>query len=65
VGTDIPLAELRKHYSGIILAYGAEGIFIKQQDVTITGDRRLWLEGEDQLKGIYAARAIVNWYIPE
>jgi len=50
VGTDISLKELRKHYSGLILAYGAEG------------DRRLWLEGEDQFKGIYAARAIVNWY---
>ena len=31
--------------------------------VTTTGDRRLWLEGEDQLKGIYAARAVVNWYV--
>lgn len=51
MGTDISLAELRKHYSGVILAYGAEG------------DRRLWLDGEDQFKGIYAARAIVNWYI--
>lgn len=26
------------------------------------GDRKLRLEGEDTLKGIYSARAIVNWY---
>jgi len=50
VGTDISVKELRKLYSAVILAYGAEG------------DKRLWLEGEDTFKGIYAARAIVNWY---
>ena len=55
IGKDLPLANLRPHYSAIVFAYGA------------TKDRRLGISGEDDLKGIYSARDFVGWYngLPE
>jgi adrenodoxin-NADP+ reductase len=41
---------LRKRYSAVVLAYGAEG------------NRDLGLAGESELKGIHSAREFVNWY---
>ena len=49
MGKDISVSELRKMYSAVILAYGAEG------------HRTLGIPGED-LKGIVQARSFVNWY---
>jgi adrenodoxin-NADP+ reductase len=51
----IPLASLLPHYDAILYAYGA------------SKDRTLGIPGEDNLKGIYSARAFVGWYngLPE
>eukprot|EP00850_Spirogloea_muscicola_P003743 SM000015S01243 [mRNA] locus=s15:717692:722281:- [translate_table: standard] len=49
LGRDVSLAQLRRHYHGVILAYGAES------------DRRLGISGED-LGGMHSAREFVWWY---
>ncbi|KAK6598350.1 hypothetical protein QC760_008443 [Botrytis cinerea] len=51
----LPLASLLPHYDAILYAYGA------------SRDRTLNIPGEDNLKGIYSARAFVGWYngLPE
>lgn len=49
VGRDLSLAELRRHYSAVVLCYGAES------------DRRLGVPGED-LPGVFSAREFVWWY---
>lgn len=51
----MPLASLLPHYDAILFAYGA------------SRDRTLNIPGEDNLKGIYSARAFVGWYngLPE
>ncbi|KAN0104713.1 mitochondrial putative NADPH:adrenodoxin oxidoreductase [Hyaloscypha variabilis] len=51
----LPLRTLLPHYDAILFAYGA------------SRDRTLGIPGEDNLKGIYSARAFVGWYngLPE
>ncbi|KAE8444485.1 hypothetical protein EG329_000469 [Mollisiaceae sp. DMI_Dod_QoI] len=51
----LPLRTLLPHYDAILFAYGA------------SRDRTLGIPGEDDLKGIYSARAFVGWYngLPE
>lgn len=49
VGHDVTLDELKQHYHAIVLSYGA------------SDDRELGVNGE-HLKGVYSARAFVNWY---
>ena len=49
VGKDVSVEELRKHYAGVILAYGA------------ASERTLNIPGSD-LKGIHPSRHFVNWY---
>jgi adrenodoxin-NADP+ reductase len=51
----LPLRSLLPHYDAILFAYGA------------SRDRTLGIPGEDNLKGIYSARAFVGWYngLPE
>lgn len=51
----LPLRTLLPHYDAILFAYGA------------SRDRELNIPGENQLKGIYSARAFVGWYngLPE
>lgn len=46
----VSVDELRKRYSGVILAYGA------------LKDRHLGLDGELSVNGILPSRRIVNWY---
>ena len=55
MGKDIPLSALKPHYHAILFAYGA------------SKDRKLGIPGEENLKGIYSARAFVGWYngLPE
>ena len=55
MGKDIPLSSLKPHYDAILFAYGA------------SKDRQLGIPGEEDLKGIYSARAFVGWYngLPE
>lgn len=55
VGKDLPLSSLIPHYDALLFAYGA------------SRDRRLAVPGEEDLKGIYSARAFVGWYngLPE
>ncbi|KAL8830532.1 MAG: hypothetical protein Q9191_001379 [Dirinaria sp. TL-2023a] len=55
VGRDLPLTSFRDHYDAVVFAYGA------------SKDRKLGIPGEDNLKGIYSARAFVGWYngLPE
>ena len=43
------MEDLRKHYDGLVLAYGA------------ASDGLLKIPGE-QLRGVHAARAFVGWY---
>ena len=50
VGKDISLPELQSLYDIVVLAYGCES------------DRKLGLEGEEELKGIFSAREFVAWY---
>jgi NADPH-dependent glutamate synthase beta subunit-like oxidoreductase len=49
VGRDVSVEELRQHYAGVILAYGA------------ASERTLSIPGSD-LKGIHPSRHFVNWY---
>ena len=51
----LPLQSLLPHYDAILFAYGA------------SKDKKLGIPGEDNLKGIYSARAFVGWYngLPE
>lgn len=49
VGEDIQIADLRKVYDAVVLAYGA------------SSDRSLGIPGE-ALQGVLSARAFVNWY---
>ncbi|MCJ1474447.1 NADPH-adrenodoxin reductase [Lambiella insularis] len=55
IGRDLPLSSLVPHYDAILFAYGA------------SKDRRLNTQGEDDVDGIYSARAFVGWYngLPE
>ena len=55
IGRDLRLASLKDHYDAILFAYGA------------SEDRKLGIPGEEELKGIYSARAFVGWYngLPE
>lgn len=46
----VSIDDLRKHYSAVILAYGA------------ASDRELGLEGEQTLKGVFPSRRIVEYY---
>ena len=48
IGRDLEIADLRRHYDAIILAYGAET------------DRSLGVPGED-LPGSYTAPSFVGW----
>lgn len=52
---ELPLNLLLPHYDAILFAYGA------------SKDRVLGIPGEENLKGIYSARAFVGWYngLPE
>jgi adrenodoxin-NADP+ reductase len=50
IGPLLSVAELRKRYHSVVLAYGA------------SRDRMLNIPGEKTLKGIYAARDFVGWY---
>ena len=43
--------ELLKNYSGVVLAHGAAD-----------NDRKLQIENEDRLRGVYGARQFVNWF---
>jgi adrenodoxin-NADP+ reductase len=47
---DVSIDDLRKIYDVIVFAYGA------------SKDRRLNIEGERELNGIYGAREMVGWY---
>ncbi len=49
VGKDVSIDELRQHYAGVVLAYGA------------AGERMLNIPGS-HLAGIHPARHFVNWY---
>ncbi|KAL3418356.1 NADPH:adrenodoxin oxidoreductase, mitochondrial [Phlyctema vagabunda] len=51
----LPLKSLLPHYDAILFAYGA------------SRDRALGIAGEEDLEGIYSARAFVGWYngLPE
>ncbi|OZJ02810.1 hypothetical protein BZG36_04272 [Bifiguratus adelaidae] len=49
IGKDFTLEDLKSHYDGIVLAYGA------------SEDRRLGIENEDT-PGVFSARAFVGWY---
>jgi ferredoxin/flavodoxin---NADP+ reductase len=49
IGTDLPLADLRRHVDAVVYTYGA------------AGDRRLGIEGEE-LPGSLAATDLVAWY---
>ncbi|KAF8544821.1 hypothetical protein BDD12DRAFT_813497 [Trichophaea hybrida] len=51
----LPLSSITPHYDAILLSYGA------------SKDRKLGIEGEDTLSGVYSARAFVGWYngLPE
>lgn len=51
----VPFRALLPHYDAVLFAYGA------------SLDRKLHLPGEENLKGIYSARAVVGWYngLPE
>ncbi|XP_052760627.1 NADPH:adrenodoxin oxidoreductase, mitochondrial-like [Mya arenaria] len=49
VGQDISVTELRKHYTAVVLSYGAED------------DRRLGIPGEDA-QNVISARNFVGWY---
>ena len=55
IGRDLPLELLKDHYDAILFAYGA------------SKDRKLGIPNEENLKGIYSARAFVGWYngLPE
>lgn len=55
VGKDVALSDLRDAYDVVLFAYGA------------VEDRTLGIPGEEELKGIYSARAFVGWYngLPE
>ncbi|RDW79633.1 NADPH:adrenodoxin oxidoreductase [Coleophoma cylindrospora] len=52
---NLPLKSLLPHYDAILFAYGA------------SKDRKLGIPGEEDLKGVYSARAFVGWYngLPE
>lgn len=54
VGKDISLAELMRHYTAVVLSYGADN------------DRKLGIPGED-LSNVLSARNFVGWYngLPE
>jgi adrenodoxin-NADP+ reductase len=54
VGADVltvSVRELLGVYSGVVLAHGAAD-----------NDRKIGLEREDELKGVYGARQFVNWF---
>jgi len=48
VGRDVSVDQLKQLYSGVVLAYGAEG------------DRKMPVRGEG--KNVYSAREVVSWY---
>jgi adrenodoxin-NADP+ reductase len=51
VGTDLPLATLRGAYDAVVLAHGGAA-----------RDRLLGIPGEEELRGVLAARDVVAWY---
>lgn len=55
IGHDVSLSSLLDNYNAILFAYGA------------SKDRRLEIPGEEDLHGVYSARAFVGWYngLPE
>ena len=55
IGKDLRLASLQANYNAVVFAYGA------------SKDLKLGITGEENLKGIYSARAFVGWYngLPE
>lgn len=55
IGTTLPLQALKPHYDAILFSYGA------------SKDKELGIPGENELRGIYSARAFVGWYngLPE
>jgi len=50
-GLRVSTKELLERYSGVVLAHGAAD-----------NDRKLQIENEDTLRGVYGARQFVNWY---
>ncbi|QSL65546.1 hypothetical protein MERGE_002859 [Pneumocystis wakefieldiae] len=50
VGKDISLLQLKPHYDCLVMAYGA------------SEERKLGLDLEDSLRGIYSAQSFVGWY---
>ncbi|KAJ1924535.1 NADPH-adrenodoxin reductase [Tieghemiomyces parasiticus] len=50
IGRDLTIADLRRHYDGVVLAYGA------------AEDRPLGLADETTTRGVISARAFVGWY---
>ncbi|KAJ3201547.1 NADPH-adrenodoxin reductase, partial [Dinochytrium kinnereticum] len=50
LGKDVQLSELFNHYHRVVLAYGA------------SEDRKLGVPGEETVKGVVGAQAVVNWY---
>ena len=50
-GLRVSTKELLERYSGVVLAHGAADY-----------DRKLQIENEDTLRGVYGARQFVNWY---
>lgn len=55
IGTALPLESLKPHYDAILFSYGA------------SKDKVLGIQGENDIRGIYSARAFVGWYngLPE
>ncbi|KNC80953.1 hypothetical protein SARC_06702 [Sphaeroforma arctica JP610] len=49
VGVDVTMGDLRKHYSAVVLAYGADD------------DKQFGIKGEDA-QGVVSARSFVGWY---
>ncbi|CCX10365.1 Similar to NADPH:adrenodoxin oxidoreductase, mitochondrial; acc. no. P22570 [Pyronema omphalodes CBS 100304] len=51
----LPLSHITPHYDAVLLSYGA------------AKDKKLGIDSEDTLKGVYSARAFVGWYngLPE
>ena len=55
LGYELPLQTLAQQHDALVFAYGA------------SKDRKLGLDGEDEISNIYSARAFVGWYngLPE
>ncbi|KAL4933447.1 NADPH-adrenodoxin reductase [Aspergillus undulatus] len=55
LGETLPLSVLKPHYDAFLFAYGAPK------------DKKLGMQGENALRGVYSAREFVGWYngLPE